>query len=128
MKKLLMSLFLALSLFGVLSDNVAHAGTVSFYLYVRHENYSVSTSRTSKDDWDPAVANIQGGLGWGKKVNLRVRTAAENEPATTLIVAGSNGRYGLYYFSGYGTVGRYYYLNASKHGLLDSTIYGRFAP
>ncbi|WP_424618297.1 hypothetical protein [Abiotrophia defectiva] len=128
MRKLLLALFLSLSMFTVWSEGVAHAGTVYFNLYVRHENYSISTQRVRKDDWDPAVANILGGLGWGRKVNLRAWTSAEGEPATAMVVAGSNGRYSLYYLPGYGTVGRYYYLNASKHGILDSTIYGRFAP
>lgn len=61
-------------------------------------------------------------------MRLRAWTAAENEAATELIVATENGYHTLNYNDGYGTVGRYYYLNASKYGWLDSTIKGRFAP
>lgn len=101
---------------------------VYFDLHVTREDYSVSSRKTEKTDGSPAVANITGGLGWGKKVRIRAWTAAEDEPATEMKIADSNGRYNLRYNNGYGTIGRYYYLNASKYGWLNSNITGRFDP
>lgn len=99
-----------------------------FRLHVTSSTYSESTPSVKKSDWEPAVANILGGLGWGRAVNIRVRTTAEGEPATSLYTAETNGRYTMHYLSGYGTVGRYYKLYASKESFLNSTITGRFAP
>ena len=114
-------------LLPIASQTVA-ADMIYFNLHVTREDYSVSSRKTEKTDWEPAVANITGGLGWGKKVRIRAWTAAEDEPATEVKIADSNGRYKLYYKDGYGTVGRYYYLNASKYGWFDSNITGRFDP
>lgn len=109
-------------------SQVVSADTIHFNLHVTREDHSVSTRKAEKTDWEPAVANILSGLGGGKKVRIRAWTAAENEPATELKVAVANGRHTLHYNQGYGTVGRYYYLNASKYGWLDSIIKGKFAP
>ncbi|MGQ7416747.1 hypothetical protein HPA30_11010 [Streptococcus suis] len=110
------------------ASQVVSADTIDFNLHVTREEVSVSTRKAEKTDWEPAVANIMSGLGGGKKVRIRAWTAAENEPATELKVAVANGRHTLHYLSGYGTVGRSYYLNASKYGWLDSVIKGKFAP
>lgn len=123
-------LFLFLAVLGTIYMNITpvKADTIQFKLHVTSSTYSESTPSVKKSDWDPAVANILGGLGWGRSVHIRVRTTAEGEPATYLYEAGSNGRYPMSYLSGYGTVGRYYHLNASKKGPLNATITGRFAP
>lgn len=126
MKKLLVLLFIFASL--GFNANTAKADTIQFRLHVSSSSYSESTASVRKSDWEPAVANIQGGLGLGRSVNIRVRTSAEGEAATYLYTAETNGRYTMHYLSGYGTVGRYYQLNASKASLLNSTITGRFAP
>ncbi|HFI0101961.1 TPA: hypothetical protein ACGO43_001386 [Streptococcus suis] len=110
------------------ASQVVSADTIDFNLHVTREEVSVSTRRAEKTDWEPAVANIMSGLGGGKKVRIRAWTAAENEPATELKVAVANGRHTLHYLSGYGTAGRYYYLNASKYGWFDSVIKGKFEP
>ena len=111
-----------------LASQTVSAEMVYFDLHVTREDYSVSSRKTEKTDGSPAVANITGGLGWGKKVRIRAWTAAEDEPATEMKIADSNGRYNLHYNDGYGTIGRYYYLNASKYGWFDSNITGRFDP
>ncbi|MBK0348396.1 hypothetical protein JDW15_07055 [Aerococcaceae bacterium zg-ZJ1578] len=120
-------LFCCLTL-GVILTKTAFAETVNFSMLVQYEEQSTSSPAAKKDDWDPAVANILNGLGLGKKVYIRVRTVRENEPATNLILATTNQRYTFTYSAGYGTVGKYYKLNASKYGLFNSTIIGRFAP
>ena len=111
-----------------LASQTVSAEMVYFNLHVTREDYSVSSRKTEKTDGSPAVANITDGLGWGKKVRIRAWTDAEDEPATEMKIADSNGRYNLHYNDGYGTIGRYYYLNASKYGWLDSNITGRFDP
>ncbi|HEL2052377.1 TPA: hypothetical protein TY426_001994 [Streptococcus suis] len=110
------------------AGQVASADTIDFNLHVTREEVSVSMRKAEKTDWEPAVANIMSGLGGGKKVRIRAWTAAENGPATEQKVAVANGRHTLHYLSGYGTAGRYYYLNASKYGWLDSVIKGKFEP
>ncbi|HEL1980797.1 TPA: hypothetical protein TY296_000231 [Streptococcus suis] len=110
------------------ASQVVSADIIDFNLHVTREEYSVSSGQVKKSDSEPAVANIMSGLGGGKKVRIRAWTVAENEPATELKVAVANGKHTLHYNDGYGTAGRYYYLNASKYGWLDSVIKGKFEP
>ncbi|MGQ7354165.1 hypothetical protein ACTGXY_04895 [Streptococcus suis] len=110
------------------ASQVVSADIIDFNLHVTREEYSVSSGQVKKSDSEPAVANIISGLGGGKKVRIRAWTVAENEPATELKVAVANGKHTLHYNYGYGTAGRYYYLNASKYGWLDSVIKGKFEP
>lgn len=127
MKKIVFLFLSILGLFLVGPEKI-HADTVQFSMYVNRSDLSASSPAVKKSDWESAVANILGGLGGGRSVNIRVRTDAEGEAATYMYEAHSNARYTLGYMDGYGTKGRYYRLNASKLGWLDTTINGRFAP
>lgn len=50
-----------------LASQTVSARMVYFDLHVTREDYSVSSRKTEKTDGSPAVANITGGLGWGKR-------------------------------------------------------------
>lgn len=64
---------LGLGVAGLLpiASQTVTAEMIYFNLHVTHEDYSVSSRRTEKTDWEPAVPNITGGLGWGRKVRIR---------------------------------------------------------
>lgn len=114
---------------------------IAFPTQTASANYGFTLNKTSptwtreqrKADRDPAIANIQSGLEpLGASVNLSVITdtfynGVREQATSPLYGVSTHGRYSLYYYQGYGTIGQFYRLDSWGYTNTNS-ISGIWAP